>query len=368
MPANTREPLTIFTGQRAQIRAVSLGHGAIRPNMVDAVDFTPALSSTRIPEFDNLVDALTFQTFDGGAGKFGFKYSNQGQIEALVMDQDPSVATFYVNPSLFKPFTLFANLKGLDGKIKGSYLGDRCKAMGMPFTSTVKEAAAGSVDFEFINFFQFRGLGILYTRARSAVAPQGAPAQPTIVGQSTGGNLEDGVYYVRITSTSATGESTASNEAIVEVSGGGGSGSVDVTLPAFSSPITGYNVYVSAESNNERFNSSFTTGAGGTETVTDMPAVTANAVPTTDTTGAFQAPNDKEFVANKVTLDQAAFPLPQSGLDYALILKNGVVVASPDNPATNGDFIINAAGTEFEIKDTPADDEVWDIFTLFQPN
>ena len=39
----TRSPLSIFRGKLAQIRAVTNSHGAIRPNMVDNVDWNPTL-------------------------------------------------------------------------------------------------------------------------------------------------------------------------------------------------------------------------------------------------------------------------------------------------------------------------------------
>ncbi len=367
---NTRSPLTIFTGQRAQIRGVTQGHGIIRPNMVDAVDFAPTLTSQRVPEFDNLVDALTYQTFDGGQGKFSFTKSNQGQIEALVMDADPTVEEVYTNPSLFRPFTFFANLKGLDGKIKGCYLLHDCKVMGDPFTSTVKEGAKGSIDFEYINGYSFQGHGMLYTRVRGNQAPVGAPASPALVIPAVpAGTLPDDTYYVRITAVTATGETNGSNEAAVFIDGEGGLGEIEVTIPALAAPVISYNIYVSNRSNGERFVGNDAVG-GGAFSILALPSATADKPPVVDTTGTYQASGDKVFPGGapfEVPLDQIAAPQPQTGLDYALIKKNGITVATIDNPATLDTFLINAAGDKFSIISAAADNEWWDVFTLFKP-
>ena len=120
--STTRKPFSIYTGQNAQIRIATLSKGLIRPNLVEAFDYTPTLGSQRVSEFDNPVDALTFQTFDGGNGKFGYQHNNQAQIEALLSNNDPTAAVQLVNPSSFTPFTPFMNLKGLDGLIKGFVL------------------------------------------------------------------------------------------------------------------------------------------------------------------------------------------------------------------------------------------------------
>ncbi len=367
----TRSPLTIFTGQRAQIRGVTQSHGVIRPNMVDAVDFNPTLTSHRVPEFDNLVDALTYQTFDGGQGKFSFTKSNQGQIEALMMDADPLVEEIYTNPSLFRPMTLFANMKGLDGKIKGSYLLQDCKVMGDPFTSTVKEGAKGSVDFEYINGFLFHGVGLLYTRARGSQAPVGTPAQPTLAATAVpAGSLSDDTYYVRIAAVTATGESAGSNETAIHLTGGTAIQEIDVTIPALAAPITSYNIYVSNRSNGERFAANDAVG-GGVFVISSLPSATADKVSNIDTTGVYQAAGDKVFTTGgppeSVAFDQTAFQMAQTGLDYALVKKNGQTLATVDNPATEDTFLIDAAGNNFSIIGTPADNEWWDIFTPFKP-
>jgi len=361
----TRTPLSIFRGKNAQLRCVTKSHGAIRPGMVDAVDFNNVLTMNRIPEFDNPVDALVYTTFDGGNGKISYTVNNQGQIQALVMDTDPTVEEIFVNPADMKTFTVFANLKGLDGKIKASYLLNTCTPVGNPWTSTVKEGAKQTLDFEYINGYYFAGLGILYTRARSATGPLGPPSQPVVAAGATGGALSDDTYYIRITQVTAAGESNGSNEAMVELTAGTAVQKITVTLPAISGSVTGHNVYVSNRSNDARY---VATDATTSYDITALPSITAAACPNDDTTGAPQVANDKAFSSDKVILDIAAFKIPQTGLDYALIMKNGEVIASPDNPATQDDFFFNAAGTEFELRVTPSAGDHYDLFTLYQPS
>lgn len=361
----TRSPLSIFRGKNAQIRGVTLNYGSIRPNMVDAVDFTPSFTMNRIPEFDNPVDALIYTTFDGGNGKMGYTSSNQGQIEALLMDVDPTVETIYVNPAGLKNFTLFANLKGQDGKIKGSYLLNTCTPVGNPFTSTIKEGSKQSIDFEYINGYLFLGMAILHTRVRTATVPATVPAQPVVVQAATGGSLSDDTYYVRITAVTAAGETEGSNEAMVEVTAGTAVQKITVTLPAIAGDVTGHNVYVANRSNSARF---VATDATTSYDILALPASTSAAVPNTNSTAAPQVANDKALSSDKITLDIAAFKVPQTGLDYAMIMKNGEVIASPDNPATEDNFFFNVAGTEFELRTAAAANDHYDLFTLYEPS
>ena len=361
---DTQSPLSTFEGQRAAIRAVTKSHGVIRPNMVDAVDFSRALTVTRVPEYDNETDALIFSTFDGANGRMAYTQSNQGQVEALLMDADPAVAQILVDPAKYQPFQLFANLKGQDGNVKGSWLVHSCSITGNPVTGTIKEGQKGVVEFEAINAFELQGLQLLYTRATNGVAPQGPPAQPALATLATGGALSDDTYYVRITAVTPVGESTASNEAAIELTVGTAVQLINVTLPALSGSVTGHNVYISNRSNDERF---VGTSATTLLAVTALPSPTSAKVPSADTTGVYVASGDKTITAESITLDNAAHQFVQNGLDYLLILKNGVVVASPNKVADTDDFFFNAAGTTFNWRNTPTDTDVWELFTAFQP-
>ncbi len=360
---NSRSPLVTFEGQRAAVRGITKSHGAIRPNMVDAFDFTPQLSVTRVPEFDNETDALIFQTFDGVNGRMGYTESNQGQIESLLMDTDPTVEEIIVDPAKLQPFTLFANLKGQDGKVKGANLVHGCVTAGNPFTQVIKEGAKGVIEFEAINAFKIRGWGLLYTRATIGTAPQGPPIQPSLAAGPTGGTLSDDTYYVRITAVTAAGETTGSNEAQLALTAGTAVQKVTVTHPAIAGDITAFNIYVSNRSNGERFIVQSTVGT--TEDILSLPSPTSALVPTSDTTGSPSVTGDKTIVADSITLDKAAEQIPQTGLDYAIILKNGEVIASANKEADTDNFWLNAAGTTFNWRTTPAAGDWWEIFSVY---
>lgn len=360
--ADTRAPLSTFEGQRAQIRAVTKSHGVIRPNLVDAVDFTPALTVTRVPEFDNETDALIFKTFDGVNGRMSYTQSNQGLLEALVMDRDPTVEQILVDPANMQPFQLFANLKGQDGNIKGSYLIHSAQVVGNPFTSTIKEGAKSVVEFEAINAYQLRGLGLLYTRATKSEAPETTPTQPVVGTSTTGGTLVPDTYYLRITAVTASGETKGSNEAAIVIPAGTNTNIISVTLPAIAGDVTGHNVYCWNRSNNALF---VAVDATTSYDILALPSPTSAKVPNVDTSGAPQMSGDKDISSLAITLDKAAYKFPNTGLDYMLVMKNGEVIASPNKVASEDNFWFNAAGTTFNIRTAPADDERWDIFTAY---
>jgi hypothetical protein len=368
MPADTRNPLSIFTGQRNQLRIVSANHGVIRPNLVDSMEFTPKLSNKRIPEFDNKVDALTYTTFDGGTGKISFMESNQGLISAALMDIDPSVATQMLNPAVFANFDVFMNLMGLDGKVKGSMLLYGCTPSGNPFTQAVKEGAKRSLDFECLNGIMFPGLAMQYTRGRGATTQQAAPSDPALATAAVGGFLAgNDTVYVQITAVTAAGETTVSNEAAIHIPTGTDTNLVTVTIPAIVAPVLSYNVYVSNRSNGERFYGN--AAVAGAFSVTALPSTTANTPPTQNTSGVFAATGDKVFTGAgpyTITLDSAAFKLGQTGLDYVLVKRQGAIVATVDNPATIDTFLFNSTGTTFSVNEDPAS-KSWELITLYQP-
>ncbi len=367
MSQNTRNPLSIFTGQQAQPRLVSRSHGVITPNLVDAFDITPKISVKRLSEFGNMVDPVIYYTFDGATGKMGYAESNQGQISALLMDIDPSVAQQIVNPTSFAPFDGFLNLRGQDQQLKAAAFFYGATAAGNPMTMAVKDAAKRSVDFEAQNYVLFPGLAMLYTRVRGASSFTAPPSTPTLATTASGGALaDDQVIYVQITAVTAAGESIPSGEAAIIIPAAGGNDNVvTVTTPAIVSPVTGYNVYASNRSNGEQFCGA---ASGTSYVITALPSSSSATPPKQNTTGAFVTAYDKVLSGSplEVTLDQVAFKHPQNGLYYAMVKRDGVIVATLDNPATAGNWYFNAAGTKFIVDET-ATDHVYELFTLYQP-
>lgn len=370
MPQNTQVPNSIFTGQRNQLRLVSLSHGIIRPNLVDSFNFTPKISVKEIPEFDNLINPIIYYTFDGGTGKIGYVESNQGQINSALMDLDPTVAQQMLNSIGQQNFQTMMNLKGQDGNLKGSYLLYGCVAAGVPFDQAVKDAAKRSIDFTCQNGVMFPGLAMLYTRAIGTGVQQAIPGQPTLVTAATAGLLAgNDTIYVRITAVTAAGETAGSNEASVHIPSGTSTNKVTVTTPAITSPVTSYNVYCSNRSNGERLVANVPSGTS--YVITALPANTASACPNVNTSGSFQCSNppDKVFTGSgpyTITLDKAAYGLPQTGLDYAMVVRDGVIVATVDNPATLDTFLFSADGLTFSVNEDPTN-HVWEIYTLYQP-
>lgn len=369
MPADTRQPLSIFLGQRNAIRIITTTHGVVRPNMVESLEGMVKIGVKRIPEFDNPIDALIYSTFDGASGKFGYTESNQGLISAAMQDLDPTLAPQMINAAgpNFGNFHLFFNSMGLDGKIKGAGLLYGCIASEMPWNQTVKEAAKRNIGFEALNFIWFPGLAAQYTRMTGTLTAQAAPSKPTVATSTTGGFLAADTYYVQIAAVTASGETTPSPEAGIHVPSGTSTNKITVTTPAIVSPVTSYNVYVSNRSNGERYVSNVGSGTSGDITV--MPGVTALRPPTLNTSGSYVASGDKSFQGAgpyTVALDKTAFTLLPQGIQYALVMRNGVVIATPDNPATQDTFLISADGGTFSINEVPGAN-VWEAVTLYQP-
>lgn len=367
MPANTQAPLAIFEGQRNQVRIITKSHGIIRPNLVDGFDFTPKFSNKRVQEFDNPVDALTYTTFDGGSGKISYLESNQGQIIAALMDLDPTVAVQMLNPTGFQPFDVFMNMMGQDGLVKGCALLYACTPTSNPFSQTVKEAAKRSIDFECLNGIFFPGLAIQYTRGRGATIAQATPVAPTLTTNDTGGFLSPDTYYAQIAAVTAVGETIISQEQGIHVPAGTSTNTVSVETPAIVSPVTGYKIYFSNRSNGERY--STTCSSGTTTVISALPSATAARPQYVNGSGSFVAIGDKTFAGSgpyTITLDNAAYTHPQTGLQYGLIKKDSFIVATVDNPATLDTFLFNAAGTSFSVNADPAA-QVWELVTFYQP-
>ena len=366
MPANPKLPLTIFTGQNTALRAATLSHGDLRPDMVQEVSFDPKMSSKRIDEYDNLLSALTYYTFDGVSGSLKYSDNNQQVMNALLMDRDPTASVGMLNPSVYKPFILFGNQKGLDGKIKRSFVAYRLTQAGHPYAGPLKEAANRTLNFEGLNFLLFDGLAIQYTRARGTTTIQAPPAQPALATSTTGGYLVAGTYYVQLTGVTAAGETTAGNEAAIHIPTGTVTNKVTITIPALGA-FTSYNVYVSDKSNGERFSVNSST-PGGLD-ITTLPSTTSYRPPLMNTSGSYAATDDKVFTGGgpyTVTLDNAAYKLADTGLDYVLVMKDGEVFASVDGPATGDTFLFDSTGATFSVNEDPAT-HVWEAFTLYQP-
>jgi hypothetical protein len=368
MTLNSQSPNTVFLGQNGQVRVVSRSHGAIRPNMVQSVDYTPKGTIKQVDEWDNPEPALLYQTFDGGSGKVSVDINNQAQVEAFLMDRDATAApAFTLDPANNKPFTLAINHKGLDGVVKGFSLLKGCLAQPMTFSGAIKDGAKGEIAFQFLNGYRGLGLALQYNRANLGIAQTATPSAPTASNSTTTGFLVAGTYYIRIVAKTAVGDSLPSPEYGVVVPAGTATNKLTVTTPAPSGSVLTYDVYISNRSGGERFVGN---DAGASSlAITNLPALTAAACPTENTSASPVCTDDMILASSPYAI---TFPRPvhfddRTGLGYALVMKNGVIVASPNHVADVGEFHIKSDGTQFILEGTPSAQDWWDIFTTYQP-
>ncbi len=137
-------------------------------------------------------------------------------------------------------------------------------------------------------FAQFQAGGVsgqlerLIAANFSATAAPSAPTLSPTGGGNTGGNLAAGTYYVKVTETNGTGETTASPEVSVTIA----SGNVpQVTFAALQTGNTARNVYVGTASAGEvLYSSGITTGTFNLSTAIPTNSY-AVPVPTVNTTG-----------------------------------------------------------------------------------
>jgi hypothetical protein len=366
MSSNTQLPLSPFIGKKAAPRLITRSHGILRPNLMQDFSITPKLDLKVVEEFDNPVPGLIFQVAGESTGKFSIEESNQPLVAMALSDVDPTVAQFAYNPQNMAPFDIFANFKGLDGKVKGSVIAYGCQLSGNGFTQPVKDGAKRSVDFTCLNAVFIYGMGLSYTRMRGSGAQQAAPAEPSLATATTGGYLAPGNYYVQITGVTAGGETLPSQEVAINIPTGTNTNDITVTCPDVSSPITGYNVYISNYSNGERFAGVGTASSSNTVVVTALPAPLATQPPLQNTSGIWAGANDVVFSSLAGLLTIPAVNIPNVGLPYVLLKENGNVVATLDNPATNGVGYISADGTTFTVTGTSTY-QCWDILTPYLP-
>lgn len=366
---SSKSLLSILTGQRMAIRVVGKSYGIQRPSLVDSADWTPNLSIQTLLEFDNLRPALIYSTFDDVTFKMGYPQNNQQVIESVLMDSDPTLDALLVDPSNMTPFTVFANAAGQDGHVKGSWLVLDITPNGNPFTGTPKDAAKRTLDGKGLWAFYQHGLAIAYTRFRGNKPLTPPPSQPALTQSASGGTLGTDTYYVVITAVTALGESTPSGEASIQVTSGSAN-ELTVTTPAITTPVTGYNVYVSNRSGGWRFSQLVSSGTSAT--ITTLPPTNAAKPPVTNTTGVPTATNDVVMTASgnvwSGALSTPALQNPQNGLAYLVVKKNGITIAQAGLPATEDTFSISSDGTTFSVLDPNGADDWYDVWTPYKPS
>lgn len=141
----------------------------------------------------------------------------------------------------------------------------------------IQEGGVGTSADNLGNAFTLQYTGNATSAALTITNSLSAPAAPTLGASTTGGSLATGTVYVKITALNASGETAASAEASVAVTGPTGSVTVSWTaIPGASK----YNVYASNTAGAELFVGQAT---GTSYTITALPSSGA-AAPTTNTT------------------------------------------------------------------------------------
>ena len=366
--STSKSLLTIFTGQRMQIRVAGRSYGVQRPALVDGADWTPSLSNQTIMEFDNLNPALNYSVFDDVAFKMSYPQNNQMIVESVVMDVDPTVDALFVDPAQMVPFTAWANMKGLDGNVKGAWLVRDITVSGNPFTGTVKEGAKRTLEGKGLAAILLHGQAINYNRFRGATVLVAPPAEAALAQTASGGTLGIDTYYVCLVARTAVGSTTAGAESSIQVISGTAN-ELTATVPATAGSITSYDVYVSNRSGATRF-------SGNTNmtsyTITSLPPNTAATPPTINTSGVASVAGDVVLTATgnlySGLFTKPAMVMPQNGLSYLVVKKNGITIASWNQSASEDTFSISSDGTTFTALDTLGASDWYDVWTVYKPS
>lgn len=156
-----------------------------------------------------------------------------------------------------------------------------------------------------------------------------APSAPGLAANASGGSLPSGTVYVVITYVTAYGETTASPEASVAVTGP--TGQVVVASPAAQTAVTGYKVYAGTVSGAEVLQTAQPVAIGTAYDINSL--VTGTAVPPTANTAGSPWPS----YAYNQAIALVLFLPTIAGLDYTLAVYNCaghiLIRIAPDQPA-----------------------------------
>lgn len=171
-----------------------------------------------------------------------------------------------------------------------------------------------------------------------------APGAPSLTAATTGGALPTGTVYVRLTYVSLYGETTASPEASISVTGP--TGQVAVASPAAATGAQSYNVYAADASGAEVLQNTTPVAIGAAYQIDALATGTA-APPTTNTAG---SPWPEYAFNRAMTLVMAGVIY---GLDYTLAVYNCaghiLIGTAPDQP---GQTYFAQARDNFDLLDS----------------
>jgi hypothetical protein len=166
-------------------------------------------------------------------------------------------------------------------------------------------------------------LFVLYSMSVDPLNLPNVPPPPMpVLTAGSAGSLATGTVYVKLTYVSALGETNASPEASVAVTGL--TGSVSVASPAVATGATGYNVYVSSTSGAEGLQNGSPVAIGTPLVVTTLAATVSP--PATNTAGSpwlgYAFTQAQNLVLTPGRHMWGNFPYPSAGIDYTLAVYN----------------------------------------------
>lgn len=176
---------------------------------------------------------------------------------------------------------------------------------------------------DFLQFVQY-GMGIAPQYLPTAVP---TPAAPTLVASAAGGSLPTGSVYVTLTYVSTSGETTASPESSMAVTGP--DGSLAVASPLMANGAIAYNVYAAATSGAEALQNEAPVALG---TIYTIAALSAGVAPPTTNGAGSPWPSYALAQAQNLVIQVPTI----AGPDYTIAVYNcaGHILLSiaPDQP------------------------------------
>jgi hypothetical protein len=206
-----------------------------------------------------------------GADLIAFVRVNPATQAKLTLNDSNGQPSILLTSEDYGAWTNNIQVKIMNGTTSGKAISIVC------YPYNIIEGGLGTNADNLGNAFSVQYIGNATSATMTITKSLPAPAVPTLAASTTGGTLATGTVYVKITALNASGETAASTEASVAVTGP--TGSVTVSWTAVNG-ASKYNVYASTTSGAEIFVGQTT---GTSYTITSLPTSGA-AAPTTNTT------------------------------------------------------------------------------------
>ena len=160
---------TIY-GTSTKLSLVSQQHGSIRVPLNQNFDYTPRFTSKTIFEFDRLEAALVVSLYEGADIRFEYLDTQSKLVDSCINDVDPAAPIVVDDPSNYKEFTAYLNIKNSLGVVFQSVLAKGIRVKGTATTEPVRDESRITRDGEALNVLRIKSGAIAYTRAKTAAS------------------------------------------------------------------------------------------------------------------------------------------------------------------------------------------------------